>query len=122
MLWAGDGAVVSHRTAGVLWELDGVTMSKVEITVRVQRAPSSRFVVVHRTLDLPSAHRTTRHRIPITSGPRTLVDLAGCVPDEVLEAALGSAFRRGLARESALRGLVGRAVPEPNGCARSWMP
>jgi hypothetical protein len=107
MLWAGDGAVVSHRTAGVLWELDGVTMSKVEITVPVQRARArgSSWCTAHLTFHPHTERPDTASRSPAV---RTLVDLAGCVSDEVLEAALESAFRRRLARESALRGLVGR--------------
>jgi very-short-patch-repair endonuclease len=98
----------SHRAAGFPWDLDGIDMRKVEITVQVPRAPRSRLVRVHRTLELPSADRTTRHGIPVTSVPRTLVDLVGCVSDEVLEAALESALHRGLTHESVLRARIDR--------------
>src|SRR5579884_1527274 len=31
LLWAGSGAVVSHRAAGLLWHLDGMEPDAVEI-------------------------------------------------------------------------------------------
>jgi very-short-patch-repair endonuclease len=105
-LWAGRGVVVSHRTAAALWELDGVEARKTEITVQSPRDPRSRLVVVHRTIELPSADRTTRHGIPITTATRTILDLAGCASGEAVEAALESALRRGLVHESVLRGRI----------------
>jgi very-short-patch-repair endonuclease len=45
--------------------------------------------------------------VPVTSPVRTLVDLAGRIADENLEAAVECALRRGLAHESVLRGRVG---------------
>jgi very-short-patch-repair endonuclease len=98
-LWAGDGAVASHRTAGVLWELEGVTDDRVEITVTPPRAPRSPFVIVHRTLKLPRADTVSLGVIPITSPTRTLLDLASCLDEEDLEAAVESALNRGLVRE-----------------------
>ena len=106
-MWAGEGAVVSHRTAGVLWNLDGVTAHHAEITVPAPRSPSSRLVVVHRTRDLPRADRVTIGGIPISSPARTLLDLAGHVADENLEAAVECALRRHLVAESTLRKRVG---------------
>jgi very-short-patch-repair endonuclease len=106
-LWAGDGAVASHRTAGALWELDGVVARQVEITVPAKRGPTSPFVVVHRTLELPRADRVMFGGVPVTTPVRTLVDLAGRIADENLEAAVECALRRGLAYESVLRRRVG---------------
>lgn len=106
-LWAGNGALASHRTAGVLWELDGVTADRVEITVPVRRAPRSGVVIVHRTLDIPRADRVTLGVIPITSPLRTLLDLASCLDDEDLETAVESALDRRLAREPPLRQRAG---------------
>jgi very-short-patch-repair endonuclease len=106
-LWAGDGAVVSHRTAGVLWKMDGVAARQVEITVHAKRAPSSALVVVHRTLHLPPADQVTIGGIPITSPARTLIDLAGSISEESLETAVECALGRGLVRESVLRWSLG---------------
>jgi very-short-patch-repair endonuclease len=101
--WAGDGAVASHRTAGVLWELDGVREDRVEITVPPPRSPRSPLVIVHRSLELPRADRVTLGVIPVTSPVRTLLDLAACLNEEDLEAAVEGAFDRGLVRDSVLR-------------------
>lgn len=106
-LWAGDGAVASHRTAGVLWNLDGVTARQAEITVHSRRAPRSRLILVHRTLALPRADRVTIGGIPITSPLRTLLDLSACFDEEDLEVAVECAIRRALIREAALRHRVG---------------
>jgi very-short-patch-repair endonuclease len=106
-MWAGDDAVVSHRTAGVLWNLDGVTTRAVEVTVPADRAPTSSLVTVHRTKHLPRADRVMLGVIPITSPTRTLMDLAGCADEEGLETAVECALRRGLVRESVLRRRVG---------------
>jgi hypothetical protein len=112
-LWAGDNAVASHRTAGVLWELDGVMEDRVEITVTPPRSPRSPLVIVHRSLQLPRADRVTLGVIPVTSPTRTLIDLAGCLADEDLEAAIECALGRGFVRESALRKRgIGRATLE----------
>jgi very-short-patch-repair endonuclease len=62
---------------------------------------------VHRTLHLPRADHVTIGGIPITSPARTLLDLAGCVAEENLEAAVERALRRALVRESVLRWSVG---------------
>jgi very-short-patch-repair endonuclease len=105
-LWAGEGAVVSHRTAAVLWKLD-VKARRPEITVPAKRSLSSGLVVVLRTLNLPRADRVTMGGIPITSPARTLMDLAGHIGDEALEAAVECALGRALLRESTLLESVG---------------
>lgn len=106
-LWAGEGAVASYYTAGALWRLDGVTSRRLEITVPMRQAPNSRLVRVHRTLDLPPADRVILGGVPVTSPVRTLMDLAGCVSEEDLEAAIECAIRRKLARASVLRERTG---------------
>jgi very-short-patch-repair endonuclease len=101
-LWGGPGALVSHRAAGVLWELDGVTAPRMEITVPSARRVRSPKLLVHHTTDLIPADRSMVGPIPVTSPLRTLIDLAGCIDADVLELAVEDSFRRGLTRPKQL--------------------
>jgi very-short-patch-repair endonuclease len=109
-LWAGEGALVSHGSAGVLWGIDGVRGPKPELWVPAPRNPRTRDVIVHRGERLDRADRTKLGPIPITTPVRTLIDVAGRLEDDRLLAAMESLFRRQLgtadrlaARLSALR-------------------
>jgi len=93
VLWAGNGAVASHRTAGVLWKLDGFDRGPVEISVPRSRQ-SGRGV--HRKTDLAKADTTWSDGIPVTTPARTLIDLASVVSAGRVEAAMESALRSGL--------------------------
>jgi very-short-patch-repair endonuclease len=99
-LWAGDDAVVSHRTAGVLWGLDGVDTTRVEVTVSHRRAPRNALVTVHRSHALPAADRDAIHGIPVTSPARTIVDLSAVMSGEALISTLESALRLRLTTQS----------------------
>jgi very-short-patch-repair endonuclease len=100
VLWAGDDAVVSHRTAGILWGLDGVDTTRVEVTVPYRRAPRNARVTVHRSHTLPAVDRDAIHGIPVTSPARTIVDLSAVLTGEALPSALESALRLRLTTHS----------------------
>jgi very-short-patch-repair endonuclease len=101
-LWAGDGALCSHLTAATLWGFEGVTTSRVEVTIPYERALRHRRVVVHRSQSLPETDRARRDGIPVTSAARTLVDIAGVLSPERLEVALEHALRERLTTVPAL--------------------
>jgi very-short-patch-repair endonuclease len=101
-LWAGDDAAVSHLTAAVLWGFDGAATTEIELTVPYERSPRHPAVRVHRTEVWPPMDRDVLHGIPITSPARTLVDIAGVLRGEALEAVVEDAFRRGLCRPAFL--------------------
>ena len=91
---AGPHALASHRTASVLWGLDGVTGRMLELTVPVSKSPIPDGVIVHRTRRrLPLR---LIESIPVTDVERTLLDLAANLPPIVLEKAMMSAFHRRL--------------------------
>ena len=93
VLAGGPDARASHRGASRLWDLDGVAGRLIEITVPYSSRPAPAGAIVHRTRRaLPS---TIRSAIPSTMVERTLLDLAGLLPDRTLEKALLSALRRG---------------------------
>jgi very-short-patch-repair endonuclease len=91
----GEGALVSHRAALVLWGLDGLSSAPLELTVRYEAGPIPAGVIVHRTRRIRD--QDFRDGIPITSVPRTLLDCASLVPSVTLTKALDSAVRLGYA-------------------------
>ena len=130
VLWAGTAALVSHRSAGELWNFDGVKAPKPEITMPARSVKRSTEVTVHTTRDRLKERRT-RQGLPTTTPERTLIDLAGTLRVEQLEIALESARRgrlvtvasveRALARfgtrgrngSDALQGLLTTLASEP---------
>lgn len=98
-----SGGVASHRTAGALWELDGVEEGIVEVSgadrVRIDGLRA------HQVRDFAPRDLTRVGPIPVTSVPRTIIDLAADLDHDALEAALDDALRRRLltvARRSAV--------------------
>ena len=95
-LAAGDAAVASHRSAGLLWALRGVEAAEPEIIVPATRCPTLRGVLVHRTDRLDRIDVSRRRRIPVTTPARTLLDLGAVAPVEMVESALEDALMRRL--------------------------
>ena len=92
VLAGGEGAVLSYRSAGALWQLIDRERPLPEITVARTREP--RDVLVHRA-QLPGGHVTVHQRIPVTTPARTLADLAHTLQPRDLTRALREAqFRR----------------------------
>lgn len=100
-LTCGPSAVVSHRTAAILWDLTTRRSGDREIVITVtgpnRRAPGVR---VHRSRTLRPDERTSLNGVPITTATRTLLDLAITARARVLERAVAEALARGLTTES----------------------
>jgi very-short-patch-repair endonuclease len=94
-LAAGPHALASHRTAALLWGLDGVRGRMIELTVPFSKEPMPPGIIVHRTRRLLPG--TIVDGIPVTTPARTLLDLARFLPYRTLEKAVSSALRLGLA-------------------------
>jgi very-short-patch-repair endonuclease len=110
VLWAGEGALLSHASAAMLWEFDGVRTGKIELSVPRERNIRSKSVVIHRSTRLDRADRTVLEGIRITTPARTLIDMSGRLEDHRLSTVLEDLIRRDLvsperlgARLSALR-------------------
>lgn len=117
-LACGRRAYVSHRSGAWLWELSprpeagrrpGRVDVRVPAGVRVRR-PGIR---VHRTTRLEQRDMALLDGIPVTSVPRTLVDLAGVVRRRELERATARAERGGLVTREELLDFVVRHRREP---------
>lgn len=99
-LWAGDGALLSHRSAGELWQLDGVGAGRFDVSsTRRLRSGIVRAPLIG---GLEPVDRAVVDGIPVTSPTRTLVDLAGVLSDGRLELALEDALRRRLTSSARL--------------------
>jgi hypothetical protein len=100
-IWAGDDSILSHRTAAVLWELDGVERSTPELTTaRCLRPRPS--VLVYRKRLAPGDVRS-RNDFRLTSIPRTLLDLGAVLPSWAVELAFEGALHRRLTSIEQLR-------------------
>ena len=111
VLAAGPGAVLSHRSAGRLWDLIRWS-GAIEVTTPRARKPRPGFDL-HRSHCLSNDDRAVRDAIPVTSLARTVVDLAEVLDDRRLSKAVHEAEIRKLfdlrAVEEALARVPGRA-------------
>jgi very-short-patch-repair endonuclease len=86
VLACGPGTVLSHRSAASLWRILPDCRGPIEVTKpQGWRGPAG--VWVHRSL-LPDDEKTTIEGVPVTTVPRTLLDLATVVTRRRLEQAI----------------------------------
>jgi very-short-patch-repair endonuclease len=86
VLASGPEAVLSHRTAGQLWRLVRGSGNALEVTR--PRYFRGRSHIHARRSSLPDDERTVVDGIPVTTVPRTILDLAAVAPRRQLERAL----------------------------------
>lgn len=103
----GSEGVLSHRSAADLWGLRP-TASRLEVTVpEVTRDIPD--IDIHRSRVLTSSDATVKDRIPVTSVPRTLLDLSAVVRASDLEVAIDRAERLGIFDLTAVIDVLERA-------------
>lgn len=108
VLACGDAAVVSHRSAALLWGLLPRSSANGPIEVSLlsgyrNPAPS---ILVHRRRSLAPSETTVKDRIPVTVPVRTLLDLASATGGREVEQAVAQADRMGLVRRGRLEEAV----------------
>lgn len=116
VLACGPSAALSDRTAAAVWGLAPPRHREAPIDVvgpRSLRGPAS-GVRLHRRV-LSSDEVSTRHGIPLTTPPRTLLDLASSLGPHQLERTLAGALRRGLVGLDAIEAMLLRH-PRRRGC------
>jgi hypothetical protein len=93
----GPPIAVSHTSAAVLWTFDPVTStSLIHVSVPPGRSARRTGVVAHR-VRLPGEDVTPRFGVPVTSVCRTLLDLAGTMPESLVAHCIDDALRQGTA-------------------------
>lgn len=110
--WAGEGAVLSHATAGCIWKLERIEGDLIHVVVPRSRQPRGQpRVRVHRGM-IGRGDAGLLDGLRVTSPARTLVDLAAVACDEALEIALDDALRRRLTTVARVRRVLDRAGPQ----------
>ena len=94
--WGGAAYAISHRSAAVIWEVDGITRDRIELVTT--RSLRSDHVIVRRVRSLPDDDVRLIKGIRVTSPARTVHDIAACVPSSILERSLDDLIRRKLVR------------------------
>jgi very-short-patch-repair endonuclease len=115
VLASGSGAVLSHRSAGALWGLQPRTSAEIEVT-RSTTFRGRPGVRAHRS-SLPADEITVVDAIPVTTVPRTLLDLAAIVSKRQLEQALNEAEIRRLTDALSVPDLLERYPRRPGSAA-----
>jgi very-short-patch-repair endonuclease len=113
VLAGGSGAALSHRAAAALWLLHEPVRLEVTVAGAGRSRPGVRF---HRSL-LAEDEVTAVQGIPVTSVPRTLLDLAAVLPRHRVERAINEAEVRGLSDPLSLADLVDRYPGRRGICA-----
>jgi very-short-patch-repair endonuclease len=106
ILACGEGAVLSHLSAGCVYEIVRHTDGRIHVTTPNRHGPDLAGVVVHRTSTLSPADVRIRRRLPITSPARTVLDLADLVDDRELSRAVDEALLQRLVTKRELERLA----------------
>jgi len=101
-------AVASHGSAAYLWGLYRYAPERIDVTAPIRRRAKREFVV-HFSSILAPEDRREREGIPVTSVPRTLMDLAIRARPEQLERLLERAEELGLFDLLAVEDVLDRA-------------
>lgn len=91
VLACGEGALLSHWSAGALHELLDGGGARIHVTIGGRRSVSRPGLRVHRPRCLDDADRAVVRGIPCTSVPRTLLDLAQVASPRTLKRACDQA-------------------------------
>ncbi|MCU1450761.1 MAG: hypothetical protein JWP02_2931 [Acidimicrobiales bacterium] len=125
-LVAGPGAVLSRRSAAVVWGFSGFRPGPIDITVPAGRSGRNAIARVHRVRELLPADITRRNGLPVTRPALTLVHLAGSVSLELLEEAVDDALIRRLVPLETFRTRVasarGRGIMNLRRVLELWPP
>jgi hypothetical protein len=106
--WAGEGAALSHLTAGELREVSRFRAPLIDV-VAPKRRRAEDGIRLHRTRGLHWRDVTEHKGIPVTSIPRTLVDLTDVLTAHQLANVIHEAEFRGLFGIAPTRDAMARA-------------
>ncbi|HEU4461160.1 MAG TPA: DUF559 domain-containing protein [Solirubrobacterales bacterium] len=107
VLAAGEGGLLSHRSAARLWGLMSPAAERIDVTCAPGRVVRRQGIVAHESL-IADDERVVRDGIPVTSPFRTIFDLAAVVGKRELERAWHEAEVRQLTDRVSLPVLLER--------------
>ncbi|HEX6205033.1 MAG TPA: type IV toxin-antitoxin system AbiEi family antitoxin domain-containing protein [Solirubrobacterales bacterium] len=106
VLTSGREAVLSHHSAAMVWGLRAYTERAIHVTAP-HKSTSSKRIRRHHSL-LPADERTIEEGIPVTTVPRTILDLAATEGADTVENLLRESEFRQLADRLSLPDLLER--------------
>lgn len=109
-LWAGEGAVVSHRSAGAFLGLGNLKCTFAELWVPSSIKTPSRAIRLHTTKNLARTDLKRSGPITVTNPTRTLIDLGAVIDPLRLEFALEDALNQGLVSLPRLQARLGELI------------
>ena len=112
VLAGGPGALLSHISAAWLWEISRRDPAPFEVTGPWSRRPRPP-IRLHRARNLTAEDRYVLDNIPITTLPRTYLDLAATTSRYNLERALDSGEQRGLFDLGPVEAVLARNAGHP---------
>lgn len=86
ILASGPDAVLSHWSAAALWRIRPNSRTRIDVTVPQVSRSSPR--IYRHVSEVPEDERRAEEGIPVTSPPRTILDLAATEPLDVVVAML----------------------------------
>jgi very-short-patch-repair endonuclease len=106
LLACGDGAVLSHRSAGALWGLVARGPAEIDVTLVARRRAGHAGIRIHRA-PLPPQDVMRRLDLAVTSPLRTLLDLSAVVSRDELHRAVNEAQVQRLVTADEIRRALG---------------
>ena len=106
-------AWISHETAAAMWGLAGVKDDAIHVLTGLDRRVRLQGVRGHRSGALFTADLTIRHRVPITTPARAIVDMSSSLSYRQLGATVDDAIRRRTMTLKGMRQCVGRLTEAP---------
>jgi very-short-patch-repair endonuclease len=103
VLACGEGAALSHGSAGALWGIAVERRGRIDISVNGTRRCSRDGVCARVRANLAPGDLTLHRGIPVTAVVRTIVDLAAELPQGRLERTVNEADKHGLIDPEGLR-------------------
>jgi len=107
VLASGPGALLSHYSAGWLWDIAKLNPEPLHVTTVAWRKPRPP-IRLHEARFLTAGDRELREGVPVTALPRTLLDLAATVRIEWLEKMVERSEELRLFDLRAVEGLLAR--------------
>lgn len=109
VLACGSEALLSHHAAAALWGLGRREHARVDVTAPGRSRHGMPGIALHRVRRLHPDDRARREKVPVTSVPRTLLDLAEVLRSRELARAFEEAERLRLLDLRAIDALVQRS-------------
>lgn len=113
VLACGNAASLSHRSAAALWRIGYEASQWIDVSVRRDSELRRPGLRVRRRPALPDADVVSHKNIPVTTVPRTLIDLATETNEITVERVVNEADKRDLIDPETLRSRLSHYEGEP---------